>query len=149
MNRTSRRHRVFLLTGIISACALAAAACSSSSSPTASSSSKPAVVTLVVYSAQGYDKVMTEAFTKATGIPVKLDDNSTGPLLTQIEASKNNPNWGLLWVDGATAFARLDTQGLLLKGTPPVKRGQPGPVTRPAGPKREGPRDRDQQADDG
>jgi iron(III) transport system substrate-binding protein len=62
---------------------------------------------------------MTKAFTKATGIPVKLDDNSTGPLLTQIEASKNNPNWGLLWVDGATAFAGLDTQGLLLKGFEP------------------------------
>jgi hypothetical protein len=53
-------------------------------------------VTLVVYSAQGYDKVMTAAFQKATGIPVKLDDNSTGPLLPQIEASTNNPNWGLL-----------------------------------------------------
>src|SRR6202035_1804623 len=119
MNRTSRRHRAFLLTGIISACALAAAACSSSSSPTASSGSKPSVVTLVVYSAQGYDKVMTAAFTKATGIPVKLDDNSTGPLLTQIEASKNNPNWGLLWVDGATAFAGLDQQGLLMKNVVP------------------------------
>jgi iron(III) transport system substrate-binding protein len=76
-------------------------------------------VTLVVYSAQGYDSAMTKAFTQATGIPVKLDDNSTGPLLTQIEASKNNPNWGLLWVDGATAFAGLDTQGLLLKGFEP------------------------------
>jgi iron(III) transport system substrate-binding protein len=76
-------------------------------------------VPLVVYSAQGYDKVVTEAFTKATGIPVKLDDNSTGPLLTQIEASKNNPNWGLLWVDGATAFAGLDQQGLLMKGYEP------------------------------
>jgi iron(III) transport system substrate-binding protein len=53
------------------------------------------------------------------GHPIKLDDNSTGPLLTQIEASKNNPNWGLLWVDGATAFAGLDTQGLLLKGYEP------------------------------
>ena len=29
---------------------------------------------------------------------------------------QNNPNWGLLWVDGATAFAGLDQQGLLLKG---------------------------------
>jgi iron(III) transport system substrate-binding protein len=76
-------------------------------------------VPLVVYSAQGYDKAMTAAFTKATGIPVKLDDNSTGPLLTQIEASRNNPNWGLLWVDGATAFAGLDQQGLLLKGFEP------------------------------
>jgi iron(III) transport system substrate-binding protein len=48
-----------------------------------------------------------------------VDDNSTGPLLTQIEASKNNPNWGLLWVDGATAFASLDTAGYLLKGFEP------------------------------
>jgi iron(III) transport system substrate-binding protein len=76
-------------------------------------------VTLVVYSAQGYDSKMTKAFTQATGIPVKLDDNSTGPLLTQIEASKNNPDWGLLWVDGATAFAGLDQQGLLMKGYEP------------------------------
>jgi ATP-dependent DNA helicase RecQ len=37
----------------------------------------------------------------------------------RIEASKNNPNWGLLWVDGATAFAGLDAQGLLLNGYEP------------------------------
>ncbi len=77
------------------------------------------VVPLVVYSAQGYDHAETQAFQKATGIPVRLDDNSTGPLLTQIEASKNNPHWGLLWVDGSTAFAGLDQQGLLLKGWEP------------------------------
>ena len=79
--------------------------------------SKP---TLVVYSAQGYDHAMVAAFTKATGIPTKLDDNSTGPLLTQIEASKNNPNWGLLWVDGDTAFAGLDQQHLLMRGFEPM-----------------------------
>src|SRR5262249_52603771 len=45
---------------------------------------------------------------------------STGPLLTQIEASKNNPNWGLLWVDGTTAFAGLDQQNLLLKDVVPA-----------------------------
>jgi iron(III) transport system substrate-binding protein len=81
-----------------------------------SAASKP---TLVVYSAQGYDHAMVTAFTKATGIPTKLDDNSTGPLLTQIEASKNNPNWGLLWVDGDTAFAGLDQQHLLMRGFEP------------------------------
>jgi iron(III) transport system substrate-binding protein len=115
------------LTGIVTASVLAAAGCSSASatpsassgtSSSSSSSAKP--VPLVVYSAQGYDKVMTQAFTKATGIPVQLDDNSTGPLLTQIEASRNNPHWGLLWVDGATAFAGLDTQGLLMKGFEPA-----------------------------
>lgn len=135
MNRSYRRTRLRLLAGVSGAATLsllAVTGCSSSSSssssaPTtsssaaasSSSSASTVVVPLVVYSAQGYDSAMTKAFTKATGIPVKLDDNSTGPLLTQIEASKNNPNWGLLWVDGATAFAGLDTQGLLLKGYEP------------------------------
>jgi iron(III) transport system substrate-binding protein len=126
MNRTHRRPRVRLLAGlagVVTATVVAAAGCSASSSTAASTtgsgSSSSAKVPLVVYSAQGYDSAMTKAFTKATGIPVKLDDNSTGPLLTQIEASKNNPNWGLLWVDGATAFAGLDTEGFLLKGFEP------------------------------
>jgi iron(III) transport system substrate-binding protein len=48
------------------------------------------------------------------------NDNSTGPLLTKVEAKKNNPKWGLLWVDGATAFASLDQQGLLMKGWEPT-----------------------------
>jgi iron(III) transport system substrate-binding protein len=137
MNRSHRRTRLRLLTGVSGAVALtllAVAGCSSSSSSSSSAStastpsssasasasaSASSVVPLVVYSAQGYDSAMTKAFTKATGIPVQLDDNSTGPLLTQIEASKNNPNWGLLWVDGATAFAGLDQQGLLMKGFEP------------------------------
>jgi iron(III) transport system substrate-binding protein len=97
----------------------ATASASSTAAAAASSSPAAATVPLVLYSAQGYDSAMSKAFTKATGIPVSLDDNSTGPLLTQIEASKNNPKWGLLWVDGATAFAGLDTQGLLMKGFEP------------------------------
>jgi iron(III) transport system substrate-binding protein len=142
MNRTHRRTRLRLIAGLSGAVAMsvvAVAGCSSSSSSStsaaattssssaasasvaasASSSATTPVVPLVVYSAQGYDSAMTKAFSKATGIPVQLDDNSTGPLLTQIEASKNNPKWGLLWVDGATAFAGLDQQGLLLKGFEP------------------------------
>jgi iron(III) transport system substrate-binding protein len=125
------------VSGAVALSVLAVAGCSSSSSSSstsAASSSSPAAsasstasaspaaaatVPLVLYSAQGYDSAMSKAFTKATGIPVSLDDNSTGPLLTQIEASKNNPKWGLLWVDGATAFAGLDTQGLLMKGFEP------------------------------
>src|ERR1700689_2097489 len=128
MIRTNRRPSVRLMALMAGTCALALTACSSSPASSSAASSTPASsatastasqVTLVVYSAQGYDSAMTKAFTAATGIPVKLDDNSTGPLLTQIEASKNNPNWGLLWVDGSTAFAGLDTQGLLLKGFEP------------------------------
>jgi iron(III) transport system substrate-binding protein len=109
-----------LIAGLASISALAIAGCSTASSTTpGASSSSSAKVTLTVYSAQGYDKAMVAAFMKATGIPVKLDDNSTGPLLTQIEASRSNPHWDLFWVDGATAFAGLDQQGLLLKGYEP------------------------------
>jgi iron(III) transport system substrate-binding protein len=119
MNRSMTRNRFRFTAGVLGIGALVLAAGCSSSSSTPASSTSAAKVTLVVYSAQGYDHAMTAAFQKATGIPVKLDDNSTGPLLTQIEASKNNPNWGLLWVDGATAFAGLDQQGLLQKGFEP------------------------------
>jgi iron(III) transport system substrate-binding protein len=119
MNLAAPRLRPALTAGLLAA-ALGLAACSSSGSSSGSAGSPvSAKVPLVVYSAQGYDQAMTTAFSKATGISVKLDDNSTGPLLTQIEASKNNPNWGLLWVDGATAFAGLDQQGLLQKGFEP------------------------------
>ena len=119
MTRCIIRNRLRFTAGLLGIGALALAAGCSSSPSTSASSTSAAKVTLVVYSAQGYDHAMTAAFQKATGIPVKLDDNSTGPLLTQIEASKNNPNWGLLWVDGATAFAGLDQQGLLQKGFEP------------------------------
>lgn len=100
----------------VTAAAVTLAAGCSSGSPSSSSSGSGA--TLVVYSAQGYDSAMTKAFSKATGIQVKLVDDSTGPLLTKIAAEGNNPQWGLLWVDGATAFASLDKQGKLLPYTP-------------------------------
>jgi len=93
----------------------------SASSPVAAAGSAAQsgpVVPLVVYSAQGYDSPVAKAFTAATGIPVKLVDDSTGPLLTKIAAEKSNPQWGLLWVDGDTAFAALDAQGQLLPYTP-------------------------------
>jgi iron(III) transport system substrate-binding protein len=78
-------------------------------------------VPLIVYSAQGYDQAMVKAFQNATGILTELDTNSTGPLLAQIQASKNNPHWGLLWVDGQTGFAELDDEHMLVRGFEPPK----------------------------
>jgi iron(III) transport system substrate-binding protein len=98
----------------------ALAACGSSPVAATGPAGSAAPVPLVVYSAQGYDSVMTKAFQKATGIPVRLDDDSTGPLLAKVAAESNNPQWGLLWVDGDTAFASLDKQGQLLTYAPPV-----------------------------
>ncbi|MEO7025295.1 MAG: extracellular solute-binding protein, partial [Leifsonia sp.] len=97
--------------GLIAASAAALAGCSTTASASTSTS---AVEPLVLYAAEGFDAVTAKAFTASTGIPVKLVDDSTGPLLTKIEAEKNNPQWSLLWVDGDTAFAALDKQGLLL-----------------------------------
>ena len=79
----------------------------------------PSPVPLVVYSAQGYDSAMTKAFQAATGIPVQLVDDSTGPLLVKVQAEKNNPKWDVLWVDGDEAFASLDQQNYLVKGYEP------------------------------
>jgi iron(III) transport system substrate-binding protein len=87
-------------------------------SAAASTGAASGTVPLTLYAAEGYDSVMAKAFTKQTGIPVKLDDDSTGPLLTKITAEKNNPQWSLFWADGDTAFASLDKQGLLLDYTP-------------------------------
>jgi iron(III) transport system substrate-binding protein len=102
------------------------------SSTTQAASTGSGVVPLVVYSAQGYDSKVTAAFTKATGIPVNLDDDSTGPLLTKVAAERNNPQWGVLWVDGDTAFAALDKQGQLLDYAPPVPLNAAGQALVPA-----------------
>ncbi len=131
MTRSTTRTAARAAAAVASLGALALAGCSSS--PGSRDAGRAPAVPLVVYSAQGYDKAMTAAFQKATGIPVRLDDNSTGPLLTQIEASRNNPDWGLLWVDGSTAFAGLDQQGLLLRGfEPPVPFNRLGAENVPA-----------------
>ncbi|MBS2964725.1 extracellular solute-binding protein [Actinocrinis puniceicyclus] len=121
--------------------AVAATACGNSAGGTTTAgaagssgtaSAPAAVAPLVVYSAQGYDAPVTKAFTAATGIPVKLDDDSTGPLLTKVSAERNNPQWDVLWVDGDTAFAALDKQGQLLDYTPPVTLTPAGQALVPA-----------------
>lgn len=127
MNKKSRHAAVVALASV--SAVLAAAGCGTSKTSAGSNTSTTAgtagaaaasvqTVPLVVYSAQGYDSDMTKAFQAATGIPVSLDDDSTGPLLTKIAAEKGNPQWGLLWVDGDTAFASLDKQGQLLDYLP-------------------------------
>ncbi|HEY5267299.1 MAG TPA: extracellular solute-binding protein [Acidimicrobiales bacterium] len=74
----------------------------------------------VLYSSQGYDHASVAAFNATNpGFTVTLNDNSTGPLLQQIQAEGSNPKWGVLWVDGASAFAQLDGEGKLLHHSVP------------------------------
>ena len=76
-------------------------------------------VPLVIYAALGYDSVVTKAFQAATGVPVALVEDSTGPLLVKVQAERNNPKWGVLWVDGDEPFAALDQQHMLIRGYQP------------------------------
>ncbi len=99
-----------------SAATSAAATPSSAASPAAASTTG---TTLVVYSAQGYDKDMVDAFQKATGITTTLYDDHTGIVLSKIEAERSNPQWGLVWIDGDQALATLDGEGQLVKGYEP------------------------------
>ncbi|MCU1525725.1 MAG: hypothetical protein JWO18_2619 [Microbacteriaceae bacterium] len=104
--------------GVAVAAAALLAGCSSSASGSTSSTSGSAVEPLILYAAVGYDAKMATAFSKESGIPVKVVDDSTGPLLTKIAAEKNNPQWSMLWADGDTAFASLAKQGQLLDYAP-------------------------------
>lgn len=76
---------------------------------------------LVLYSALDYGAAVGKAFTRKTGIPVKVIRLSTGTLLARITAEGRHPDWDLAWFDGATAAVSLDRAGLLTHGlTPPV-----------------------------
>lgn len=124
--RDSRRTRVRLAAiGLTALGGLALAGCSTAASTSSSSGTSSAKasstkkVPLVIYAAEGYDMAEGKAFQQATGIPTTVDDNSTGPLITKIEAEKNNPQWDVFWTDGAVQYAEFDTQGLLVKGFEP------------------------------
>lgn len=102
-----------------------AASTPTSSAPTtsaaaASVTTPAAKVPLVIYAAEGYDSAMAKAFQAATGIPTKLEDHSTGTLLAKIQAEGSNPQWGIFWSDGDSAYAALDKQGMLVQGFEPT-----------------------------
>ena len=65
---------------------------------------------MIVYSAQGYDMNEAAAFQKATSIKTEVLCDSTGPLLARIEAERNNPQWGVLSVDGNQPFPSWTTK---------------------------------------
>lgn len=120
---SSRRWKIAAKGTSVGLVSLMLAACSSTTSSKPVSASKattPTKVPLVVYAAEGYDQAVVTGFQKATGIPTKLEDHSTGTLLAKISAEANNPQWGVLWTDGAEAYTALDNQGMILKGFEPT-----------------------------
>lgn len=117
MSLIPSRRQVSVL-ALLSAAGLLFAACGTTAPTQSSAPKKP--LTLVLYSAQGYDQAEAQAFQKATGIKVELDDMSTGPLLAKVAAEGNHPKWDVIWFDGNGAMASLDQQGALLTGWLPA-----------------------------
>ena len=75
---------------------------------------------LVLYSAEGYDASMAQAFQKKTGIVVSLVDDSTGNIVARMEAERSNPHWDVAWFDGDSTMQTLANQGMLLRGFIPA-----------------------------
>ena len=118
MSRSKIQKLALATAATLGAASLAACGGTSAVSGSDATAASSAVVPLTLYAAEGYDSSVPKAFTVATGIPVTVDDDSTGPLLTKISAEGANGKWSMLWVDGDTAFAALDKQGLLAPYTP-------------------------------
>ncbi len=85
--------------------------------------SHASVPTILLYNAQGYGDKVAAAFNATNpGFKIVVDDDSTGPLFTKIQAemAAGSPKWGIFWADGATPFAALDKQGYLLHNVVPA-----------------------------
>lgn len=104
------------LVSLVSGCG--SSSVKNTTAPATKTQSKPQ--TLVIYSAQGYDKAEAIAFQKATGIKVKLDDMSTGPLLAKVQSEGNHPQWDVIWFDGNGSMSTLSSQHMLYTGYTPT-----------------------------
>lgn len=107
-------------TTVLAGCGTTSNNSNSNVSNTAGSSTPAAAQTLVLYSAQGYDQAMADAFHKKTGIKVQLVDDSTGNIVAKMEAEKSNPHWDVAWFDGDSTMQGLDNEGLLLQNWTPT-----------------------------
>ncbi len=73
---------------------------------------------LVLYAGLDYAPAVASAFTKETGIKVRVIRLSTGSLLARMVAQGHHPDWDIGWFDGSTAAASLDADHLLAHNLP-------------------------------
>jgi iron(III) transport system substrate-binding protein len=74
---------------------------------------------LVLYTGLDYGPAVAAAFTRETGIKIRVVRLATGSLLARMVAQGQHPDWDLAWFDGATAAAALDADQLLARNLPP------------------------------
>lgn len=103
----------------VTAGALAAGLCAVVAPGAAGAASNGTEPPLVVYSSEGYDSYVVHEFEQKTGIPAEVNTNTLPTLAADIQATKENPTWGVLWTDGSTEMATLDAQHLLVRNLKP------------------------------
>jgi iron(III) transport system substrate-binding protein len=117
MNFTTKRTKRASKARFLAAVLGSTVAVSSLSVMSVSAATSHSVPTILLYNAQGYGDKVAAAFNATNpGFKIVVDDDSTGPLFTKIQAemAAGSPKWGIFWADGATPFAALDKQGYLL-----------------------------------
>ncbi len=113
--KTKRAHKARFIAAILGSTVAVSSISAVSVSAATSHSSVP---TIYLYNAQGYGDKVAAAFNATNpGFKIVVDDDSTGPLFTKIQAemAAGSPKWGLFWADGATEFAALDKLGYLVR----------------------------------
>ena len=102
---------------VVAAAGTALAACGSSSSGTPSSTSTAGAsdVTLTLYNGQHEQTTqeLADAFTKATGIKVKIRSDDEDVLAQQIEAEGSRTAGDVFFTENSPPLVRLDDKGLL------------------------------------
>ena len=113
IKKTRRAHVARLIAAVASATVAV-----SSQGVLSSSAATHSVPTILLYNAQGYGDKVAAAFNATNpGFKIVVDDDSTGPLFTKIQAemAAGTPKWGMFWADVATEFAALDKLGYLVR----------------------------------
>jgi iron(III) transport system substrate-binding protein len=73
---------------------------------------------LVLYSSLGYARPAARAFTKATGIAMRVVVAQSADVVAHVIEQGPHPRWSLAWFDDATPAVMLDQAGLLAHHLP-------------------------------
>jgi len=65
-----------------------------------------------------FDEMIEPLFEEKTGYDIELVTGNGAEIQSRMEAEKGNPNWDVVWMDGQSAFARWDSEDLLLDWEP-------------------------------
>jgi iron(III) transport system substrate-binding protein len=115
--RRPQRHRVPTAAAVLVVIGLVASACASSTTATGGSGSAGNQQTLTLYNAQHEQTTdaMIAAFTKQTGIKVRVDSDDEDDLTARLELEGSRSPADVFYTENSNWLQQLDNRGLLAK----------------------------------